>query len=64
MPAENEGGWAEGVLAVSETLHRETGDRKYRPGPLSRQIVGSGRLGRKSGKGFYEHAGQEGVMCS
>jgi 3-hydroxybutyryl-CoA dehydrogenase len=52
------------VLAVCDTLHRETGDPKYRPCPLLRQMVRSGRLGRKSGKGFYDYTVQEGAVHS
>ncbi len=42
-------------LAIMEVLHRELGDPKYRPCPLLRQMVAAGRLGRKSGRGFYEY---------
>jgi 3-hydroxybutyryl-CoA dehydrogenase len=41
------------VLAISEVLHRELGDDKYRPCPLLRQHVAAGWLGKKVGKGFY-----------
>lgn len=40
-------------LAVMEVLYRETGDPKYRPATLLRDMVRMGWLGRKSGKGFY-----------
>ncbi|MDY6827101.1 MAG: 3-hydroxybutyryl-CoA dehydrogenase [Bacillota bacterium] len=43
------------LLAVQETLYRETGDSKYRPCPLIRKLVRAGRLGRKSGRGFYSY---------
>ena len=42
-------------LAVCEVLHRGLGDDKYRPCPLLRKYVAAGRLGRKSGRGFYEY---------
>ncbi len=42
-------------LAIMEVLHDELGDPKYRPCPLLRKYVAAGRLGRKSGRGFYEH---------
>lgn len=38
-----------------ETLHNGFGDPKYRPCPLIQQLVAAGRLGKKSGKGFYEY---------
>ena len=43
-------------LHIMEVLHRGFGDPKYRPSPLLRRYVAAGRLGRKSGKGFYEYA--------
>ena len=43
------------LLAVQDTLYKETGDSKYRACPLIRKMVRSGHLGRKSGKGFYSY---------
>jgi 3-hydroxybutyryl-CoA dehydrogenase len=43
-------------LAISEVLHAELGDDKYRPAPLLRQYVAAGWVGRKSGRGFYKYA--------
>jgi 3-hydroxybutyryl-CoA dehydrogenase len=40
-------------LAVMEALHRDFADSKYRPSPLLRKMVAAGRLGKKSGRGFY-----------
>ena len=42
-------------LAIAEVLHSKLGDPKYRPCPLLRQYVDAGYLGRKSGRGFYNH---------
>jgi 3-hydroxybutyryl-CoA dehydrogenase len=43
------------MLLVLEGFHRELGEDKYRPAPLLRKMVRAGYLGRKSGKGFYDH---------
>ncbi|GGX80109.1 3-hydroxybutyryl-CoA dehydrogenase [Vogesella alkaliphila] len=42
-------------LSIMDILHREFRDSKYRACPLLVQLVAAGRLGRKSGKGFYEY---------
>ena len=43
-------------LDILTVLHTGLGDDKYRPCPLLRRMVAAGRLGRKSGKGFYDYA--------
>ena len=43
-------------VAIMEVLHEGLGNPKYAPCPMLRQYVAAGRLGRKSGRGFYEYA--------
>jgi 3-hydroxybutyryl-CoA dehydrogenase len=42
-------------VAIMEVLEEGLGDEKYAPCPLLREHVGAGRLGRKSGQGFYAY---------
>jgi 3-hydroxybutyryl-CoA dehydrogenase len=42
-------------LAILEALYAERGDPGVSPAPLLRRLVAAGRLGRKSGHGFYDY---------
>jgi 3-hydroxybutyryl-CoA dehydrogenase len=43
-------------VAIMEVLHKGLGDPKYEPCLLLREHVAAGRLGQKSGRGFYDYA--------
>jgi 3-hydroxybutyryl-CoA dehydrogenase len=46
-------------LDVLETMYDETRDQRYAPAPLLKRLVMAGRLGRKSGAGYYRYDGRE-----
>jgi 3-hydroxybutyryl-CoA dehydrogenase len=46
------------LLAVMQVFYEGFNDPKYRPAPLLKEMVAAGRLGRKSGHGFYGYEGK------
>ena len=44
------------MLAVMNVFYEGFKDPKYRPAPLLKEMVDAGRLGRKTGRGFYSYA--------
>ena len=47
------------TLHILEDLHHQYGGNKYLPCPLLRNLVASGKYGRKSGRGFYDYTSGE-----
>ena len=47
-------GW-DVVLSIMDVLYHETGDSKYRANVLIRKMVRAGKLGMKTGEGFFNY---------
>jgi 3-hydroxybutyryl-CoA dehydrogenase len=45
-------------LDIMRVLYQDFSDSKYRPCPLLERMVSAGRLGRKTGRGFYQYPKQ------
>jgi 3-hydroxyacyl-CoA dehydrogenase len=43
------------AVAIGDSLHADSGEEAHRPPQLIRRLVEEGRLGRKSGEGFFEY---------
>ncbi len=50
--------------SIMGTLQKEFGSDKYAPAPVFKQLIESGKLGKKSGAGFYDYTGQKQPVTS
>ena len=49
------------LLRISEIMYEEYHEERYSPPLLLKRVVAMGRLGKKSGQGFYDWSGEEPV---
>jgi 3-hydroxybutyryl-CoA dehydrogenase len=47
--------------AIGDALHADSGEPAHEPPGLMVEMVGEGKLGRKSGAGFYDYSGEKPV---
>lgn len=52
------------TLRIAEIMFSEYREARYAPPPLLKRMVSLGRLGRKSGRGFYDYSGEEPVAMT
>jgi 3-hydroxybutyryl-CoA dehydrogenase len=51
-------------LSIAEYLHRELGSETFRPPEVLRRLVSEGKLGKKTGQGFYDWQNDKGDVRS
>jgi 3-hydroxybutyryl-CoA dehydrogenase len=51
-------------LNIAEYLYRELGSETFRPPEVLRQLVNEGKLGKKSGEGFYDWSNQQSAVST